>query len=63
MLPIAFKLSFNADIIFIACFVANVVVHAVVDDLKANRKKINLWVDQLIHIMQIILTILIFLIF
>ena len=62
MLPIAFKLSFNADIIFIACFATNMVVHAVVDDLKANRKKINLWVDQLIHILQIIITLFVFIV-
>ena len=27
-----------------------------VDDLKANRKKINLWHDQLIHMSQIAVT-------
>lgn len=29
---------------------------ALVDDLKANRKKINLWQDQLIHMWQIAVT-------
>lgn len=62
MLPIAFNMSFDVDIIFIACFAVNIAVHAMVDDLKANRKKINLWIDQLIHIMQIILTVLVFII-
>ena len=34
----------------------NIVIHAIVDDLKANKKKINLIIDQLIHFVQIILT-------
>lgn len=34
----------------------NIVIHAIVDDLKANKKKINLIIDQLIHFAQIILT-------
>lgn len=34
----------------------NVCVHALVDDLKANRKKINLWHDQIIHMWQIAVT-------
>lgn len=34
----------------------NAIIHAIVDDLKANKKKINLIQDQLIHITQIIIT-------
>lgn len=34
----------------------NIVIHAIVDDLKANKKKINLIIDQLIHFAQITLT-------
>lgn len=56
MLPIAYSYSFNVDAIFVACFLLNMVIHAIVDDLKANKKKINLWGDQLIHISQIIST-------
>lgn len=37
-------------------FGLNVIIHSVVDDLKANQKKINLIVDQLIHIIQILIT-------
>ena len=37
-------------------FVFNAAIHAYTDDLKANRKKINLILDQLIHIVQIIIT-------
>lgn len=34
----------------------NILVHAVTDDLKANRKKINLVQDQCIHLIQILTT-------
>ena len=50
MLPIAVTMSFNISWFFLVYFLLNVFVHALVDDLKANRKKINLWHDQLIHI-------------
>ena len=35
---------------------ANTVIHAYVDNLKANKEKINLVTDQIIHISQILLT-------
>ena len=56
MLPIAVAMSFNISWFFLAYFLLNVFVHALVDDLKANRKKINLWHDQLIHMVQIAVT-------
>lgn len=34
----------------------NLTIHAIVDDLKANKFKINLIVDQSIHFIQIIIT-------
>ena len=37
-------------------FSLNWTIHCIVDNLKANKKKINLIQDQLIHIGQIILT-------
>ena len=37
-------------------FVANLVIHMTVDDLKANKKKINLIQDQSIHMVQIFAT-------
>lgn len=61
MLPIAFIKGFNIDIAFFIVFVNNVMIHAVVDDLKANKRKINLWTDQIIHFCQIVLTACIFL--
>ena len=56
MLPIALHMNFNINYIFIIVLFANVFMHAFVDDLKANKKKINLWTDQIIHVMQIIIT-------
>ena len=41
----------------------NLIIHAVIDDLKANKFKINLIVDQCIHFMQIFITWLIFVLF
>lgn len=41
---------------FLSAIVVNTGIHAVVDDLKANRKAINLVQDQLMHFVQIFLT-------
>ena len=46
--------AWNADVT--ALFTFNIVVHAVVDDAKANRRKINLITDQAIHLVQILIT-------
>jgi len=56
MLPIAWVMSFNITIPFVILFIENVILHAVVDDLKANQLKINLWEDQIIHLGQILVT-------
>ena len=56
MLPIAYGLSFNINIAFLIAFVVNVTIHAITDDLKANKRKINLWEDQIIHLIQIGIT-------
>ena len=56
MLPIAVVLNFNVDINFFLMLVINAVFHASVDDLKANKYRINLWTDQLAHIGQIFVT-------
>ena len=56
MLPIAYTLSWNITWIFVVSFVVNLIEHAVIDDLKANQKKINLITDQVLHIVQIIIT-------
>lgn len=41
---------------FAAAVAVNTVVHAIVDDLKANRGKLSLIQDQLIHAAQIVAT-------
>ena len=41
----------------------NLIIHAVIDDLKANKFKINLIIDQRIHLIQIFNTWLIFVLF
>lgn len=61
MLPIAFFMNFNVTPLFLICFIVNIVIHAVTDNLKANNLKINLWEDQLIHMLQITGTAMIFL--
>lgn len=45
---------------YVVAFFVNAVVHGVVDDLKANRFKLNLVEDQLIHLAQIVLTVVLF---
>lgn len=59
MLPIAVILHFNVGWWLIA-YIINMVIHAFVDNLKANKLKINLVIDQLVHIVQIIITWMIF---
>ena len=61
MLPVAYSYSFVVGVSFVIGFLVNMIIHAITDDLKANKKKINLWGDQLIHISQIVLTAIIFL--
>ena len=56
MLPIAYVINFNITGLFTIVFIANITIHAFVDNLKANRKKINLIQDQLIHLWQIFFT-------
>lgn len=57
MLPLAIRSSFDIEKEFVIIYVINVVVHAITDDLKANKRQINLWQDQCIHILQICNTI------
>ena len=37
-------------------FIANLIIHSIIDYMKANMKIINLTVDQLLHILQILIT-------
>ena len=47
---------FFASSWFLVAVVLNTVAHAIIDDLKANRLKLNLIQDQLLHLGQILLT-------
>ena len=56
MLPIAFTMSFQVNVLFVVVFVANMIGHAITDNEKANRFTINLWIDQIVHLSQIVMT-------
>ena len=56
MLPIAFVMSFQINVLFVVVFVANMIGHAITDNEKANRFTINLWIEQIIHLSQIAMT-------
>ena len=60
MFPIAISMSFNVSILFVIVFIFNAVIHALVDNLKANKLQISLITDQLIHLLQIFVTATIF---
>lgn len=55
MLPVMFINNFNLDAEFLLYFIFHLVLHAQTDDLKANARKINLWQDQIIHMLQILM--------
>ena len=55
MLPIIIILRGELDWMWIMLPV-NTAIHFIVDDTKANKKKINLIQDQLIHLIQILIT-------
>ena len=52
-LPIL-RLGFTKWIV--VAIILNTIIHGIVDDFKANKGKINLIVDQSIHIIQIVIT-------
>lgn len=56
ILPILFASAWNPHGAVYIMAGVNFIIHAIVDDLKANRKKINLIIDQNIHFMQIFVT-------
>lgn len=59
MLPIAVYYKCEISTTFAVVFTANVLVHSVVDNLKANMLLINLVTDQFIHVLQIVISFLI----
>lgn len=62
LLPYIFFISIHSIIIF-SLFLTNTIVHFIVDDNKANKFKLNLIEDQIIHLIQIILTFIIVILF
>jgi hypothetical protein len=60
MLPIAIYSDFVISGAFVGMLVFNMIMHAFVDDCKANRHWINLWTDQACHLVQITATFVIF---
>lgn len=63
MMPIAFTMSFAITAGFAIVFAVNAAVHCIVDNLKANKMKINLVADPSIHVAQIVATFMLFLVF
>ena len=62
MLPIAIDRQFAVTWIYAVALIVNATVHGIVDNLKANKLKINLIQDQSIHIIQIVITFTVYLI-
>lgn len=60
MLPILYVLNWVPTVMFYSLFVVNIILHAVIDDIKANKKKINLIADQSMHLGQILITFILF---
>lgn len=58
MLPVGIYTIFydKSIVLIVIMFLINWIIHSIVDHLKANVKVINLVTDQIIHILQIIVT-------
>lgn len=56
MLPLMYVVGFKVSSFLLFLFMSNVLMHSIVDDSKANKKFINLWQDQSIHMFQIVIT-------
>ena len=55
LLPSIFIIGIN-PYLALGAFICNTAIHYYIDDLKANRGKINLVVDQTVHLMQVFVT-------
>lgn len=62
MIPVAYSLHFDVGALFLIVFLINALVHGIVDHLKANCHALNLIQDQMIHLIQIMLTATLFII-
>ena len=45
-----------ASDLYIGAIVMNAPIHYVIDEVKANLRLINLWTDQILHLIQIVIT-------
>lgn len=55
-LPILWAFAWQPHWVVYLLLPINIIIHAITDDLKANKKKINLIIDQSIHTAQILFT-------
>ena len=62
VLILMFITNFNSIWLYYLMLIINFFFHGYIDDQKANKYKINLCVDQLLHLFQIICTYIIFLV-
>lgn len=64
MLPLMVTMIINNDYsklnVYTILLFSNCIIHTIVDDLKANKLKINLVTDQYIHILQVLFSFIIF---
>lgn len=54
--PLMFLGGIRDDFFLWLSVLFNAVIHAIIDNLKANKLKINLDVDQCLHVLQIVIT-------
>ena len=59
-IPLMFLCGINDDLYLLLSVLFNAHIHSFIDDLKANKLKINLDIDQCLHGLQIIITWIIF---
>ena len=51
-IPLMYFVGFTPELFF--GIIVQAVLHAMIDDLKCNRMKLNLWQDQALHMIQIL---------
>ena len=56
MLPLTVYIFLISEDWHPVVYIVNLIIHFIVDDLKANKKQINLIQDQCVHIVQIVFT-------
>ena len=55
-IPLVIMFSSLGQLALLTSFIVNAVIHYFIDDLKANKLKINLFEDQMVHFCQICTT-------